>query len=346
MLEALVVVFDCAFCTQHLLIFTGPMNSNWREASLLNYGDNKQPGRDLHYPRGNQVLRNVFDALHSGQREETPPFFVFTQGPEGRDVIFRGLAVPGAPGVSQRDDLIAIWKTRNTQRFQNYRATFTILDEPKVQRAWIEELHNGNPFSSDAPQSWLQWITGGRYVPLRAPRTVSHRTRLQQIPRQAHSRKIIETITSYFNQHPGGVYAFEHCAAEIARLMDSNIISYDLTRPWRDGGRDAIGSYRIGHKDNAIEVVFALEAKCNDIRNGCGVRQTSRLISRLRYRQFGIFLTTSYVSQQAYQEIVEDEHPVIIVSAADIANILVRAGINSIPAVQQWLERNFPPDIS
>ena len=27
--------------------------------------------------------------------------------------------------------------------------------------------------------------------------------------------------------------------------MDSNFIDFSLTRPWRDGGRDAIGKYSI-----------------------------------------------------------------------------------------------------
>ena len=40
--------------------------------------------------------------------------------------------------------------------------------------------------------------------------------------------------------------------------------------------------------------------------SGVGYRDTSRLISRLRHRQFGILITTSYVNKYAYEEIVED----------------------------------------
>lgn len=38
------------------------------------------------------------------------------------NVIFRGLAVPGAISIPQTEDLVAIWKTKSGQRFQNYRA--------------------------------------------------------------------------------------------------------------------------------------------------------------------------------------------------------------------------------
>lgn len=48
----------------------------------------------------------------------------------------------------------------------------------------------------------------------------------------------------------------------------------------------------------------------------------SRLISRIRYRQFGVLITTSYVDIQAYQEFVEDGHPILVVIATDIARIL------------------------
>lgn len=48
----------------------------------------------------------------------------------------------------------------------------------------------------------------------------------------------------------------------------------------------------------------------------------SRLISRIRYRQFGVLITTSYVDSQAYQEVVEDGHPILVVIATDIARIL------------------------
>ena len=55
----------------------------------------------------------------------------------------------------------------------------------------------------------------------------------------------------------------------------------------------------------------------------------SRLISRIRYRQFGILVTTSFVDNQAYSEVVEDGHPILIVTATDIAGILRSNAINS-----------------
>ena len=98
------------------------------------WGDNKRPGQRIASTRrgGNAILQTMFDRLHGSteERRRVPPFLVFTKGSRGRDVVFRGLAVPGAPGVTANEDLVAVWRTGNNgQRFQNYRASspFSIL---------------------------------------------------------------------------------------------------------------------------------------------------------------------------------------------------------------------------
>lgn len=121
--------------------------------------------------------------------------------------------------------------------------------------------------------------------------------------------------------------------------MDSNFIDFSLTRPWRDGGRDAIGRYSIsagGKVNQPLVIDCALEAKCYGINRGVGVREMSRLISRIKYRQFGIMITTGFVDSQAYSEAVEDGHPILIVTAADIASILRNNAINSFN-IEKWL---------
>ena len=68
-----------------------------------------------------------------------------------------------------------------------------------------------------------------------------------------------------------------------------------------------------------------------------GVKEVSRLISRIKHREFGVFVTTSYISKQAYEEIRNDGHPIIVISGLDIANILFRKGVNSKESCVQWL---------
>ena len=149
-------------------------------------------------------------------------------------------------------------------------------------------------------------------------------------------------VREYFRDAP---HAFEHCASVIARFMIPDITTLDVTRPSRDGGRDAIGQLRVGAGPSGILMDFALEAKCYSATNSVGVREMSRLIFRLRHRQFGVLVTTSWVDLQAYKEIKEDQHPIVVVSAADIVDLLHRNGKGSAGVVANWLAEEFPKSV-
>jgi hypothetical protein len=306
------------------------------------YGDNKLPGRALHStPRkGNDLLARMFDLSHEGPagRRQVPPTLVFANLGNWRDVAFIGLAVPGTGDLRLSEDLVAIWKSAGGKRFQNYRAKFTILDVPVVSRAWIDDLGGGNAFTSNAPAAWVRWVRGGRPRPLLAARSVEHRSKTEQLPRSTHDLRILSSIHGFFSQRP---HDFEACAASLARMLVPDITSLDLTRPSRDGGRDAIGQLRIGRGASAILVDFALEAKCYGPLHGVGVKEMSRLISRLRHRQFGILVTTSYVDTQAYREIKEDGHPIIVISGQDIVELLHLNGYGDSEALLTWLQAEW-----
>lgn len=311
---------------------------------FIYYGDNKHPGHELHQTHrgGNRLLRQVFDGIHTTppHRDEIPPFFVFTKGALGRDVVFRGLAVPGAPDVSPADDLVAVWRTTADQRFQNYRATFTLLDTGGlIVRHWLNDLVAGVTDSAHAPPAWQAWLASGRYRPLRAPRTRLFRTIDDQRPQTPQDEAIIATI----RQHFADPHAFEACAAAIWQMYAPSS-AYTLTSPSRDGGRDAYGYYKLGPDSDPIRLDFALEAKCYGPANGVGVRELSRLISRLRHRQFGVLVTTSYLAPQAYEELRNDDHPVVVICARDIVEVLRRHGIATPTHARTWLEREFPSE--
>ena len=271
------------------------------------FGDNKKPGFDLHDTprRGNKLLQSCFTHLHDApnQRAKIPPFIVFTKGSKGRDVVFRGLAVPGVE-ADPADDLIAIWRSTKGQRFQNYRAKFTILDTGTVSRKWIEAVRVGEPLNSCAPIAWRKWVESGVYQPLTAEPTIEYRTKVEQQPAAGRDESLVHCVYGYFKDNPHG---FEHCAARLARLMDPNIKIETVTRPSVDGGRDAIGSYLVGPLADRIALDFALEAKCYAPENGVGVKELSRLIS------------------------------------PDIASILVKSGLSTLEALNEWLAAEFHP---
>jgi hypothetical protein len=334
-----------------MLVLTSSMSDpDWPDALdpetgvFTYYGDNKRPGRALHEtPRnGNELLSRVFQATHEGAegRRSVPPIMVFGNTGEWRDVRFLGLAVPGTADLRASEDLVAIWRTAGGRRFQNYRARFTVLDASVISRAWIADILEGNPNTANAPAPWLAWVKTGHARPLTARRSVEYRGKTEQLPKEALGVSVVKTIHAFFSDRPHG---FEACAAAIAKMMLPEIAALDLTRPSRDGGRDAVGQLRIGRGTTSILVDFALEAKCYGSSNSVGVREMSRLISRLRHRQFGVLVTTSYVDVQAYREIKEDGHPIVVISGGDIVDLLKLNGHGSVEAVAAWLQTEFAP---
>jgi len=307
------------------------------------YGDNKKPGHELHdTPKGgNELLRQMFAAsvvIH--ERAKTPPILVFTKTGHGRDVMFRGLAVPLQ---NQDEGLVAIWRQTEGKRFQNYRAKFEVLNCREIPRLWLQALAAGDfqQAEATAPEAWKAWIAKGTRDVLRAKKTVYHRTKEAQLPEPSDkvAHAILDTIRGEFAGKP---HDFEFVAAEIFRLIEPRVFDLEITRKSADGGRDAVGRIRIGGDEqdsDGIYADFALEAKAYSADNGVGVKETSRLISRLRHRQFGVIVTTSYVSTQAYHEIREDQHPVVIIAAADIARVLRARGLSSATQIRDWIDQ-------
>ncbi|QAX86444.1 restriction endonuclease [Pseudomonas sp. DTU12.3] len=307
------------------------------------YGDNKKPGRKLDetHRYGNNLLELIFERQHSGDRADIPPIFVFTKAGIYRDVIFRGLAVPGRIGSTHNDDLVAVWHASKGQRFQNYRATFTILDLPEISRDWLTDIINGMRASDSehAPLEWMKWVRSGQYTPLIAKRSQPIRSKKEQLPSSKEDMKMLSILHKHFESDP---YAFEACAAHLVRVCLPDTVALDLTRRYRDGGRDGTGKLRIGRPETSVLVDFAIEAKCYGIANSVGVREVSRLISRLRHRQFGVIITTSWLHDQAYKEIVEDGHPVMILAGRDIVELLRETGLQDSNALTAWLNMSFP----
>ncbi|MXY36515.1 MAG: restriction endonuclease [Dehalococcoidia bacterium] len=316
------------------------------------YGDNKKPGHELHEtsPGGNRLLRNVFAWLHHDppRRGDIPPFFVFEAHRterSSRSFRYRGLAVPGAPGLPGTEDLVAVWKTFKGERFQNYRSVFSILDAPTISRRWIGDLAEGIRESPYAPGAWKEWVHTGRYRVLQAESTTTIRSPEQQVPETSEKRAILDAVWRHFQESPR---EFERFAAHLFALQEPKAVIDHVTRYSRDGGRDAVGRYRLGIQDDPVHVEFALEAKCyrpavsGKPSNSVGVSDVSRLISRIRHRQFGVMVTTSAIGRQAYEEVREDGHPIIFICGKDIADILTAKGLNTVEAVRGLLDTEFP----
>ena len=337
-----------------LVIYSSGKESDWPDqfnlerGTLTYHGDNRHPGKDLHDTNrgGNALLRDMFAALTGplDRRKFIPPIFVFARAGSGWAVKFRGLAVPGEAGISASESLVAVWRMSGDNRFQNYRATFSILDtsvlgtESMIERRWIDGICSGSRATDvlGAPKVWMDWIERGSIKPLQVRPLIEPRTREQQLPKPGATQEwnMLKALhTSIGNR------AFEFVAVAIFKLAEPNI-SAEVTRATVDGGRDAIGQLSLGGIiGGAHQVEFALEAKHFNptSKSGVTVEHTKRLISRLRHRQFGVLVTTGFVSKQAYTEIIADQHPVVVISGLDIIRLFRSKGITTPDAVKVWV---------
>jgi hypothetical protein len=240
------------------VLYTSGAEPDWPDALDLHsgtftyFGDNRAPGRELHdTPRkGNLLLSRVFEWAHqdAAGRQRVPPFLLFDKAGPGRDVRFRGLLAPGTSRLSGQEDLVAVWRTTKGQRFQNYRAVFTVLDVACVPREWINQVLAGDPLGGACPPPWRAWVRTGTYSSLQAPPTVIVRPRDQQLPSPA-DEPLLVAVYQHFADRP---YDFEQFAADLWQIFEPHVDRIDVTRPWRDGGRDAVGDYLLGPGNEVI----------------------------------------------------------------------------------------------
>lgn len=343
---------------KYIVLYTSGHNIDWpdtvdAETGIFKYhGDNRTPGKDLHdtKKKGNIILKNLFDSLHSklNSRHSIPPIFIFEKHPtenSQRSVQYKGICVPGSNQIDSVSDLVAIWKTAEGMRFQNYLAYFTILDVAIITRNWLQDLNKRNSISPNQPKVYKKWCETGSYKPLKSKRTLSIRSLKEQLPSNDLEIRMLTIIHDYFIRD-NKARMFEYFAAEIYSMTDRRVIIDEVTRGVIDGGKDAFGRYKIGLDNDPIFTEFALEAKCYQPGflkkiNTVGVKETSRLVSRIRNRQFGVLVTTSAIAKQAYEEVREDNHPIFFISGADIINILIEKGINTTKNLVNYLNNNF-----
>ena len=58
-----------------------------------------------------------------------------------------------------------------------------------------------------------------------------------------------------------------------------------------------------------------------------------------------MLVTTSYVNEQAYKEVRDDGHHIIIIAGSDLVATLKTAAIGTAATLKAWLDQSFPaPD--
>jgi hypothetical protein len=166
-------IVECAFC----ILVKSPNETIWPDrfdptTNVLSYFGDKRTADgaiDDTSGGGNRLLVHTFSLLRQGKRHFVVPFLYFEtlklpiEGKSGRRTFMRfgGLAVPGSSLAPQEDQLVAVDHEARWGPFKNYRALFTVLDVPAIERKWLEDLVKGmGPLESPrCPPAWARWAS-------------------------------------------------------------------------------------------------------------------------------------------------------------------------------------------
>ena len=257
---------------------------------------------------GNRALRMAFNQVLDGQMPWAPPILHFSRRAK-TTLRFNGLCV--------LDRLELTWFEQHGRPVRNYRAHLTILDEEFVDVAWIHSRMRATSVADLAgkgPRAWVRYQEGAiDRLRVWAP---SIRSTLAQIPAAGSSdARLLNELVSLT---PTG---FEAAVVALLRELDEVRHNITRTRPTADGGFDFFGQFTLPPPIQ-YDIPFLGEAKKYARTTAVGPKDVSRLVARLGRGQYGIYVTTSYFTRQAQEELLEDQYPAKLVPGADLVRIM------------------------
>lgn len=273
---------------------------------------------------GNRTLRDAFNQVLDSQMALVPPILHFSKRETGV-LRFNGLCV--------LDRLELTWFEDHGRPVRNYRAHLTILDEEFVDVAWLHSRMTATSRSDLAgagPHAWKRYHDGViDRLRVWAPLV---RSTAQQLPAAGSGEAAL--LAQLAQLTPTG---FEAAVVAIFREFDEVRHNIVRTRPTGDGGFDFVGSFTLPPPIQ-YEIPFLGEAKRYAPTTAVGAKDVSRLVARLTRGQYGIFVTTSYFSKQAQEEVLEDRYPTSLVAGADLVRIMRELRIARGPEISPaWL---------
>ena len=131
---------------------------------------------------------------------------------------------------------------------------------------------------------------------------------------------------------------FEAAVVALLREMDEVRHTIHRTRPTADGGFDFYGSFTLPPPLD-YEISLLGEAKRYATTTAVSPDRVSRLVARLNRGQYGLFVTTSYYTKQAQEEVVADGYPVKLISGADVTRMMREMRITQGSTISpRWLD--------
>ncbi|MCX6132983.1 MAG: restriction endonuclease [Ignavibacteriales bacterium] len=292
---------------------------DYNSGSIIYWGDAKFDPNDRERTHlnfsGNKILNQIHLLNLQQKRHLLPPILHFSRNQKGW-VLFNGLCV--------LDRLETTWFEDKGRPIINFRCHLSILDIKEVPLEWLHQRALADAtekMDQNCPIVWRQYLQGHTNKLFVWMGKI--RTRDDQLPPQdSDEARILEQICSL-----SPVQFERFCRRLFQEMANHTGLQHHIreTRHVRDGGFDFFGRFIIPEPLN-YEIEFKGEAKKYHQGNGVGPKEVSRLVARLQRGEYGIFVTTSYYTQDAQKEVREDQYPVRLFSGMDLVNFLKALG--------------------
>jgi len=283
----------------------------WGDAK---YEENKRNKKYNDF-KGNKVLLQINELILQQHRSYIPPILHFSRNRKGY-VQFSGLCV--------LERIETSWFEDKGRPITNLRCILSILDLEEVPIDWLlsrAAASKADDIDKKSPQVWKDYLNGEtKKLFVWSPKLRS--TNEQLPPSQSKEASILGQIVKMGPQN------FERfCSNLLREIATKTNVQHRIqeTRYVRDGGFDFNG-WLIFPEPLQYEIVFKGEAKKYGDKNGVTPKDVSRLVARLQRGEYGIFITTSFYTQSAQEEVLKDGYPVRLFSGGDIVNLLKSLG--------------------
>lgn len=282
---------------------------------IIYWGDaKKHEAKTLDDFNGNKSMRAVYDAVLEQRHQEVPPILHFTRIKSGY-LRFNGLCVP--------EKIELDWFEDDGVPVRNYRFFLRVLDEDRVAVRWLHERRVKKDLKSRdaaAPSSWKTYVSGGQptYLTAWGKKVLGTEEQLPDV--DSREDKLLRRL------HSLGAHEFEHVVVGLLAELDEVTHHVETTRAVSDGGFDFFGEFRLP-PPLQYSIRFRGEAKKYARSTSVGAKDVSRLVARLQRGEYGLFVTTSYFSRAAQQEVYEYGYPVTLIHGAQLASMFFETGL-------------------
>lgn len=275
---------------------------------VVYWGDAKFGSKTVDEFAGNRALKAAYDQVLDDHRALVPPILHFSKRETGV-MRFNGLCV--------LDRLELTWFEDHGRPVRNYRARLTILDEEFVDLDWLHYRATAEglgDLTRTGPLAWKRYQDGLiDRLRIWAP---SVRSTVSQLPAPGSPDGAL--LDQLVTMPP-----FEFEAAIVALFRELEEVQHNITqtKPTGDGGFDFFGTFTFP-PPLRYEIEFLGEVKRFSRSNAVDPKLVSRLVARLGRGQYGVFVSTSYFTKQAQEEVLADRYPTTLIAGGDLVRMM------------------------